>query len=375
MRIAYLLGEDLNAHPGLREKIFGQVQEWRAHGHECFLIMHGVGQLMGPDGDMRVIDAIQSGDRGATSKLGKLWRFRRQYRFASSMLELVRPDITYSRYMFPFPGLTGALRWAGPLVLEINSDDRLEYFTKHFSTGLYNRIFRNRLLNRADGLVFVTGELARSASFSGYNARRAVIANGIHVETFPFVEDTGNDRPQLCFIGSPGQSWHGLDKLPLLAASLPECTLHVIGPSREECLSVWQLPPPNVLCHGYLDGMSSSELLSRMDIGISTLALHRKNMNEACPLKVRQYFALGLPVIAGYSDPDITEDCGFVLSLPNTEDNISGQLPEVIRFVQRVFRNSTLRNAVRDYASIHMDASRKEMARLDFFERTWLAKR
>lgn len=375
MRIAYLLGENPKTHPGLSEKVTGQVQAWLARGHECFIVLHGIGQVIGPDGNPQLQDSFLAEGLRDANKLRKLWRFSEQYRFIARALAHIRPTLTYSRYMFPFPGLIHALRAAGPLIVEVNSNDRMEYFTKHKYTGFYNWLFRDRLFKRADGLVFMTDELAMSASFSSYPAPRKVIANGIRVENFPFVEDTGNTSPQLCFIGSPGQAWHGLDKLLPLALALPECTLHIIGPSREQCLSVWQTLPPNVLCHGYLDGPSSSALLSRMDIGISTLALHRNNMNEACPLKVRHYFALGLPVIAGYTDPDIMDECNFVLSLPNAEENISGHLPEIIRFVQRTFRNNRLRKAVRDYASIHMDASGKEAARLDFIERILLATR
>lgn len=35
---------------------------------------------------------------------------------------------------------------------------------------------------------------------------------------------------------------------------------------------------------------------------IGTLALHRKNMTEASPLKTREYLAHGFPVIIGYKD-------------------------------------------------------------------------
>ena len=369
MRIAYLLGEDLANHPGLREKIASQVHAWRDHDHKCFMVMHGSGQVVGPGSEVFAQDPSLTLARRNSGRLGKLWRLRNQYRFVSHALSFIKPDITYCRYMYPFPGLARALRWAGPLVLEINSDDRSEYFTEHVTTGLYNRVYRHRLLNWADGLVFVTGELATSASFVGYTPKRTVIANGIHAENFPFVEDAGNSSPQLCFIGSPGQPWHGLDKLLPLAAGLPECTLHIVGPSESECFGIWHARPANVRFHGYLNGHDSSELISRMDVGISTLALHRNNMNEACPLKVRHYLASGLPVIAGHADPDIGQECDFFLRIPNTETNVSAHLPAIAGFIRRVFRDNAMRKAVRQYALVHMDVSGKEQSRLSFFQR------
>jgi hypothetical protein len=40
----------------------------------------------------------------------------------------------------------------------------------------------------------------------------------------------------------------------------------------------------------------------KCSICIGTLALYRKNLEEASPLKVREYIASGYPVIIGYED-------------------------------------------------------------------------
>ncbi|MFN3692462.1 MAG: hypothetical protein ACK4R7_06185, partial [Fervidobacterium sp.] len=63
-------------------------------------------------------------------------------------------------------------------------------------------------------------------------------------------------------------------------------------------------------------------IMQQADIGISTLAPYRKKMNEASPFKVREYSALGLPVIIGYKDTDLPDGAPFILQIPNTEDNI-----------------------------------------------------
>jgi len=369
MRIAYLLAENVYSHPGLYRKVLGQVSQWRSAGHECFFVLHGVGQTINQNGEICLHDASLMARKGPVTKRDRLWRLRRQYQFIEQSISYVRPDITYSRYMFPFPGRARALLDAGKVVVEVNSDDRSEYFTKNLSTGIYNYFFRGRVFNGADGLVFVTAELAESKSFHGFTSRREIIANGIDVTDCQFVEDPGNKFPQICFIGSPSQIWHGLDKLRLIAAALPEATLHILGPDKDECVNLWQSCPPNVQFHGYLDGPASAEIVSHMDLGISTLALHRKNMNEACPLKMRQYFAHGLPVIAGHPDPDVDANSGFVLQLPNTEENVSRHLPEIVHFVYHAFRDVALRQAIRNHASSYMSESHKETMRLRFFER------
>ena len=46
--------------------------------------------------------------------------------------------------------------------------------------------------------------------------------------------------------------------------------------------------------------------------------MHRKKQEEASPLKVREYIALGLPVILPYKDTAFIDGCpDWVLELPN----------------------------------------------------------
>ena len=54
--------------------------------------------------------------------------------------------------------------------------------------------------------------------------------------------------------------------------------------------------------------MSSEEyikVLSKCDIGIDSFALNRKQLSEAAALKVREYFAFGLPIYSAYKDTAI----------------------------------------------------------------------
>ena len=101
------------------------------------------------------------------------------------------------------------------------------------------------------------------------------------------------------------------------------------------------------------------------DVAIGTLALHRKQMDEACPLKVRRYLEFGLPVLLGYRDTDLDSlDAWWLLRLPNTESNVLSSLQEIESFVQGVRGRRVPREAVESVVS----AVAKESARLAFFE-------
>lgn len=368
MKIAYLLGEDLSKHPGLKDKIDGQIREWVGAGHDVYRVLHFSGRLVAPNGLEHDLKPALSVPLQSSSKARKIMRLSKQYSFAASALEYIQPDVTYSRYLFPALGIESISKRAGKLIFEINSDDASEYSAKNPLTGAYNRIFRRSVLRDANGLVFVTRELAHSTAFSAFTQARMVIGNGVECLRYPFVRDSENSSPQLVFIGSPGQFWHGLDKLITLADLLPSCTIHVVGPSGQECRSLWGRLPANVVNHGYLDGADAQHLISVMDVGVSTLALHRNGMNEACPLKVRQYLAQGLPVLAASEDTDILSDQCFYLRLPNCEDNIRPHGQRIIDFVKEAFGNVGMRQKAREFAMSQMAVVGKEAERLHFFQ-------
>jgi hypothetical protein len=93
-------------------------------------------------------------------------------------------------------------------------------------------------------------------------------------------------------------------------------------------------------------------------------------MNEACPLKVREYLAYGLPIIIGYSDTDFLERPDFILTLPNHENNVNESLSEIEKFVLKWKGKRVPRDMI-----THIDICEKEKQRLSFFQSVIEAKR
>ncbi|MBV1789404.1 hypothetical protein KQ940_15210 [Marinobacterium sp. D7] len=366
MRIAYLLGEDLEKHPGLKYKIEKQIDCWELLGHTVYKVMHKTGIVTNSDGE--VVFKREPLKLVCENSIALLRRLSWQYGFVVDSLKEINPDLTYSRYLFPSLNVYKIPRFAGKFVVEINSNDRYEYLQKSKYTGFYNSFFRGFSLRGAHGLVFVTEELANSSDFCDFSFKRTVIANGVEVTDYDFCEDTGNDSPQLVFIGSPGQTWHGLDKLGVIAEKIPHCTMHIAGPDRQECEEKWGYLPENVICHGYLSGGEVQKLVLKMDVGIGTLALHRKKMNEACPLKTRQYFAQGLPVVGASKDTDINGSFPFYLELPNSENNVVENIGKIEGFIAQVHRNRLVRNSARKFGEHVLSIEKKETVRVRFFE-------
>jgi len=367
MKIAYLIPENMEAHPGLKYKVERQASCWKKSGHDVYLVYLAQGYAEVFEGDVFRKEIIPNyGQFGMASKFAYIsW----SYGFARRVLLDIKPDVAYTRYLFPAINISQMLEVSGSVICEINSDDRAEFKSNSFLSGCFNSLFRKIFLRKVDGFVFMTDELRGSESFSGYHGFSCTIPNGANVDDFPFLEGASNNQPNLVFIGSPGQSWHGLDKIYWLSKQLSFCKFHIAGPSREECEAVWLDLPENVVFHGYLSAEKASELVARADIGIGTLALHRKGMSEACPLKVRQYLAQGVPVIAGYKDPDINRGYSFYLEIPNSESNVRDSIDDISSFIYSVRNDKSVRLEARGFAKEYLSFSTKEKARLSFFDK------
>ena len=245
-----------------------------------------------------------------------------------------------------------------PVVVEVNGDDTKEIRFASRTSHLYNLASRRRVLSPASGIACVTRELARSASFAAFSAPRLVIGNGITLADIPHrATASDNPSPRLFFIGSSDWEWHGIDKILLLARLRPDWRFDIVGGASMRGPEV----PSNVQCRGQLLHGDYMELLHGSDVAVSTLALHRKGMEEASPLKTREYLAAGVPTMTAYQDTDFPRGAPFLLQLPNVEDNVLPHLEKIDEFVQGMRGVNVQRSSI-----AHLDWSAKEARRLAF---------
>jgi hypothetical protein len=284
-------------------------------------------------------------------------------RAAQEMVKAVKayqPDIIYLRYgIYVYPA--HRLMDLAPVVEEINTND----LTQHEELGgiysLYNRFTRGIFLRRVSGLVTVSRELAVSPAFESYQKPTRIIANGIALDSVEVLPAPANHVPRLAFIGSPGHPWHGMDKLVRFARRFSDLQLDIIGYDK---LPEFEPLPPNFNVHGYLSAREYQLVLAGADVAISSLALHRIQLEEASPLKSRECLAFGLPLVLAYDDTDLNDLNGeFLLKIPNKEDNIQTHGEEIREFAYRMRG----RRADRKILSKRIDSRHKEEMRLSFF--------
>lgn len=263
-----------------------------------------------------------------SSRLGILGRFVAR-ELLSMQLARWRPDVIYLRHSTVSPSLL-FLATAYPTIVGGDLDDLDELRIRSRLRYWYARVVRDRLLRRARRIMVVTHELARHPEIVKLGRPISVYPNSIDVGAYPSLPAPDNPASRLVFIGSPGLAWAGIDKIARLAGSFPGWSFDVIGPGPEELAGA----PANVTVHGQLDRDRYLPIMSRADIAIGPLAMHRKGLSESSALKVAEYLAYGIPVIIGNAEAAFPDGAPFLLQLPNTEDNVEIAAREIGAFVE-----------------------------------------
>ena len=352
MKVLYLAEWDAYSNSGVIRKIKAQFETWRGMGVDARLVVvspegaAGASPLISGDGITVVTH--RTGRRG----LGKLFKAI-AIRAAKRVVEDFAPDVIYYRQSSWTPGILTLLDKAPCLIVEVNSNDVHEIHQYGRLKARYHLATRTGLIKRVAGFVCVGNELGEF--YRQYGKPVAVVGNGFDTSSVEPRLPPGNSRPQLVFVGSAGQAWHGVDKIMQMAEALPEFDFHIVGDD-------FPVSHPNVKCHGHVDWRRLDQLYRKMDIGIASLALHRININEISPLKTREYLAYGLPIIAAYEDPDL-DGCPFFLRLPNREDGVRVSTAAIREFVAEWIG----REIDSDWVRERIDSCVKEQKRIEFF--------
>ncbi len=236
-----------------------------------------------------------------------------------------RPDFIYERAsLYSTAGIQLARALDRPLILELNSPLAVEQAT-YRQTGLGKLAARAEswILSRADAVVAVSSSLRSYAVSLGAAPDRVhVVPNGVNPELFhPDASDlnTGPDLgvgPVLGFVGGLSP-WHGVEVLPALLERLigryPDIRLVIAGDgplrgdlereARERGLE------RSIVFTGALPHEEIPAWIRRFDIALAPYPRPKHDFYFS-PLKIFEYMACGVPVVAaGLGQiPDIVRD-------------------------------------------------------------------
>ena len=360
-RVLYILDQNIEEGKtaGIIYKVKDQIQHWEKQGVRVQLLSLYAFKLY--DTNLKLLDDSKSFDIKHHNSLITLFRL-----FYSTFKLLIhlpyfKFDMIYMRTR-PYMPFTQMALGRYKVMMELNTNDIEEWRSLNKLMHIYNMITRKWFYRIGIGFVAVGTEIRDL--YKEFNRPIEVIGNAINVADYKLIEDTGNDRPRACFVGSPGFPWHGIDKIKYLASVLKDVDFHFIGESGENY--------ENVIFHGYCTLDKVTEILHTCDVAIGTMSLHEKGMNSTSTIKTRQYLAQGLPIFYGYKETDFSGKEEFLLELPNTPTNISDNVEKIHQFILHCFRNKELRLKCREFAVKNLDVSVKEKKRFEFIQQTYL---
>lgn len=229
-----------------------------------------------------------------------------------------------------------------------------------------------RCLSNVKGGISVTFELAEMLHARWENYQVMVLPNCISTFDFKWMDSAqktrGDESIKLAMMIGSFDYWQGWERILRSAqVNLPiqtDIELDIYGeiPPWEnkqvnKAIRIRNLPA--------LTKSEMQEVLPHYDMGIGTLELFRKQMSEACPLKVRDYWRLGIPCLLAYNDtavvkyPKLKEFNYFV---PN--DNSILPWNDIIEFIKsKKFHNQDAQEVIEiTKNAITYEAYAQEMA-------------
>ena len=146
--------------------------------------------------------------------------------------------------------------------------------------------------------------------------------------------------------------WHGTDLALRILERLPshDAELWLIGitqPSVRDSIDRDARSlgiRDQVRMFPWMDERRAAELINAADIGLGPLALERKRLREASPLKTRMYLSLGVPILINYRDPGIDTSQAFVAHLDSLDPS------ELASAAAALLGRQDLRGSARRYA-------------------------
>ncbi len=337
LRIAYFTEWSPYRESGVLKKLVGQVEAWRELGADARLFSLATSQDCQAAGGYERVGTVHG--RLSERALRDWPALRLGYanklltaRDVRKAIKEYRPDLIYYRQQGPwYPGLESILRVA-PSVMELNTDDFSEMKLWHPLLGSLLAATQTRLFARMAGFIAVTEEIA--SRWRRFGKPTDVVPNSFWGEQPPALAASGNSVAKFVFVGSRlprSGDWHGVDKILAFARLVPNREIHVIGLSAGEFDG--SSAPANVVFHGRQDSAGVGRIFSSCDVGLGSMALHRTNLSDACPLKVRDYLMHRMPIVIAYREAEHRlNQAPFVLRLPNEEGNLVAHADRVVEF-------------------------------------------
>lgn len=180
-------------------------------------------------------------------------------------------------------------------------------------------------------------------------------SNGIDVHQFQKRAPNKNKGYQLIAVAK-FHNWHGIDRLikglnDYVQSGKNNVQLSLVGsgPAVDDLKNlIAELNLEHIVSFkGVLTGRLLNDAFDDSDLGIGTLAMHRKGVKWDCSLKHREYTCRGLPFMMAGQDVDIEHQIHFLHTINADESNVD--IGALISFMDRLDQGNII-TEMRSYA-------------------------
>lgn len=309
-RIAYVCadpGIPVFGHKGASVHVQEVVRALRARGAGVELVAARLGGMAPPDlADVPVHVLAEA--RAGTSEEREAAARRTSDAVAAVLDDLGAVDLVYERYsLWGRMGMAWAASVDVPGVLEVNApliDEQARYRTLHDRNGAEE--VARLAIGAATVVLAVSRPVAAWAvGMADDGCKVHVVPNGVDVDRISPAEGWVPMAGAVCTVGFVGtlKPWHGLETLAeafvVLANHDPAYRLLVVGGGPGAVALHARLAAAGVTERtevvGSVDPQQVPALLRRMDVAV---APYSASAGYFSPLKVFEYLAAGLPVVA-----------------------------------------------------------------------------
>ena len=181
--------------------------------------------------------------------------------------------------------------------------------------------------------------------------------NGIELDNYTYEYNRNNANGLHLISIANIDFWHGYDRILYGMKNYYDSNnkikvyFHIVGEGEElnnlkmiaERLSL----NSKVTFYGNLDGKELDQIAKISDIGIGSIANHRKSLEKDSALKNREYCVRGIPFIIS-SDDDAFVNFKYLYKVPQDESPID--IVEIINFYNNIISTSNYKKEMIDYA-------------------------
>ncbi len=309
------------------------------------------------------------------------FRIRPVFKAAYREINIFKPDVIIFRYNMleiPFPFNPKKVSPNIFFISEHNTKETDELIANKSGLSrirtLIESIKANIFFKNIDAIIGVTSEIAE------YEIVRAqkkipsfILTNGVNVDTLPIKSFAAQktDKLKIIFVSSFFPLWQGADRLLSGIKAYNgnvKIELNIVGTVNQGIIDLVKAinKKHKIILHGLKFGYDLDKLFDKMDIAIGTLGIHRKKLNSASTLKVREYMSRGIPFVISHFDEDIKNGFPLCLRLPPDDNPVDMDL--LIKFKNDIYNKYGKRTPeiMRKYALQKMDYKVKVKKLLNF---------